>query len=96
MVDPNIGSQRDARRGRVICEHSDAPLSQEIGCICGWGCWIGQGDKAKPKHQRLQLDWRCPSDHGLPGQAEYRARILAQTPNSKTLAPVVGPVGASK
>lgn len=96
LSDVIAGNARDARRGAVACEHSDTPLSQEVGCICEWGCWIAQGSKAKPKHQRLQLNWRCHSDHDLEGSADYRLTVLAKEPAPDHLAPVVGPIGASK
>ena len=72
MISKRTDSQRDARRGRVTCDHGETPTPDELGCICLWGCWITQGEKAKPKHMRLALDWRCLSDHGMLGQAEWR------------------------
>ena len=50
-------SKRDARRGRVAC--TDACPGQPEGCLCEWGCWVGQGEKAKQEHIRLGLDWDC-------------------------------------
>ena len=61
-------SQRDARRGRVACEHSDTPSKAEVGCRCLWGCFIGAGDKAKPQHIRLGKDWLCQIDHSSEDQ----------------------------
>jgi len=63
VIAPDIGSVRDARRGGVRCEHSKTPTKAEVGCRCLWGCYIGQGEKAKPKHIRLALDWLCQVDH---------------------------------
>ena len=68
-------SQRDARRGRIACDHGDTPTVEEVGCLCLWGCYIGQGEKAKPLHIRMALDWRCLSDHGMTGQSEYRVQL---------------------
>ena len=50
-------SKRDARRGRVAC--TDACPGQPEGCLCYWGCWVGQGERAKVQHMRLGLNWDC-------------------------------------
>ena len=56
-------SKRDARRGRVAC--TDACPGQPEGCLCEWGCWVGQGEKAKVQHIRLGLNWDCPKHSAL-------------------------------
>ena len=57
-------SKRDARRGLVACTAACARPNPE--CLCTWGCWIAAGEKAKPEHIRLALNWAC-SEHGKPG-----------------------------
>lgn len=78
--EPSGEEQRDARRGRVAC--TDKCVDPQ-GCSCVYGCYIGQGDKAKPKHILVELKWACPSSHGSddwPGenQADYRMRVIVQ------------------
>ena len=63
MPDRPRHSPRDARRFLVAC--TDACPARDPECLCTWGCWIAAGEKAKPEHIRLALNWACP-EHGKP------------------------------